>query len=121
MLQPKERVLNVNLHKMGVMSVMTAKFTKEDEYVIAGPILPNGRTVALHHSKDDKYTVGEITNQVTDKSLLLKSNPGTPYFNVLGTVDEIEHLASGPAKVTSNAYRIGWDQIFGSRKPVGQA
>jgi len=28
---------------------------------------------------------------------------------------------SGPAKVTSNAYRTGWDNIFGAKTPVGQA
>lgn len=28
---------------------------------------------------------------------------------------------SGPAKVVSNAYRSGWDSIFGSKSTVGQA
>lgn len=28
---------------------------------------------------------------------------------------------SGPAKVTSNAYRTGWENIFGAKTPVGKA
>jgi hypothetical protein len=105
---------------------MDKKFEKDDEYVVAGPALPNGNTLALHHTKENQYIIGEITHQVDgkslpDKTLLLESNPGTPYFNILGTVGEMKKLASGPAMVTSDAYRSGWDNVFGNRQTVGQA
>lgn len=29
--------------------------------------------------------------------------------------------ATGPAKVTSDQYRAGWEALFGRRKEVGQA
>lgn len=29
--------------------------------------------------------------------------------------------STGPAKVTSEAYRQGWDSIFGKKQEVGQA
>lgn len=29
--------------------------------------------------------------------------------------------ASGPAKVTNDKYRNGWDSVFGGRQPIGQA
>ena len=102
------------------------KKSSTDEYVIAGPVLPNGNLLALHHTKENQYMIGEIAHQIDGKSLpdetlLLESNPGTPYFNILGTVGEIKKLASGPAMVTSDAYRAGWDGVFGNRQTVGQA
>ena len=96
-----------------------------DEFVVAGPELPNGNTLALHHSKDNVYTIGEITQvngkSLPDETLILKNCCGTPYFNVLGSVGEIKKLAAGPAKVTSDAYRVGWEGIFGNSKTIGQA
>jgi hypothetical protein len=95
-----------------------------DEYVIAGPTLSNGNVLALHHTKENKYIIGEITNQTNslpDETLLLKSNPGTPYLDVLGTVGEMKKLTSGPAMVTSNAYRAGWSRIFNNHQTIGQA
>lgn len=42
-----------------------------------------------------------------------------------GSLYEVEPVfpsdGKGPAKVTSNAYRQGWEGIFGSRSPVGDA
>lgn len=32
-----------------------------------------------------------------------------------------QESGGGPAKVTSDAYRSGWDSVFGSKMPVGQA
>jgi len=38
------------------------------------------------------------------------------------TVDEdSSRSGSGPAKITSDAYRTGWDSIFGNRQVMGEA
>lgn len=34
---------------------------------------------------------------------------------------ELLAAGSGPAQVATNAYRSGWDNVFGNRQPRGQA
>jgi hypothetical protein len=50
-------------------------------------------------------------------------NPqGDGVYEVLDEVAPVVALDhSGPAQVASDAYRDGWDGIFGKRQPVGEA
>ena len=36
--------------------------------------------------------------------------------NVIGTRNEVMSTTTGPAKVNSNAFRNGWDEIYGAPK-----
>lgn len=37
------------------------------------------------------------------------------------TAEEARSEKSGPSRAVSNAYRQGWDGIFGKKQPVGEA
>ena len=100
---------------------MTNKY--DNEYVIAGPSLPNGNNAAIYHHNDNSISFGEIGARADGKSLsddtiLVQNRQGTSFFDVIGSVGEMKHpsteecLKSGPAMVASDEYRAGWDQTF---------
>jgi len=43
------------------------------------------------------------------------------YMEQIGVPKKPASSSSGPAQVSTPKYREGWDQIFGSKKTVGQA
>lgn len=93
------------------------------EYVVAGPQLPDGGYAAIHHRPDHSVTAGavykmESRTPMSDDTVLVQSVDGSNRMEVIGTVGD---LKKGPAKVTSDAYRKGWDGIFGKKPTVGQA
>lgn len=112
---------------------MTDKSDKHNkEYVIAGPPLSNGNNVAIYHHSDHSVSFGEIGvpadgKSLSDDTILVQNRQGTPFYDVVGSVGEMKHSStdecskSGPAMVTSDKYRAGWDQIFGKKQNVGLA
>lgn len=88
-----------------------------DEFVIPGPPLPDGGRLCLRHSADHSVRQGimrplESGKPISDDTILLEPREGTPLFNVVGSVSE---MRKGPSKVVSNAYRRGWDEVFGKK------
>lgn len=105
------------------------------EFVIAGPQLSNGNNVAIYHHSDRSISTGELINNqdgkpLSDDAILVQNRKGTPIFDVVGSVRDMKHFASepivehstsGPAMVTSDLYRNGWDNIFGKKSNIGLA
>lgn len=93
------------------------------EYVIPGPMLPNGEQIAIHHHADHSVSQGTLRElkdgqPLSDGAVLCEKQDGSPFYRVVGTVSDGRR---GPAKVSTPEYRRGWDEIFGKRQPVGQA
>jgi hypothetical protein len=93
-----------------------------DEYVLPGPTLPNGNQLILHHHEDHTITHGVIRPRregapLDDSTILFEPREGTPLYNVVGTVGELKRgeVRKGPSKAVSNAYRKGWDSVFGNK------
>ncbi len=86
------------------------------DLVKLGPPGPNGARAAIRHTKDHQFELGVVA-----PTALAPEGQAvhlTPRGGDLYEVTEVTH--SGPAQVSSDAYRNGWDRIFGS-KTVGQA
>lgn len=88
-----------------------------DEYVLPGPTLPNGNQLILHHHADHTVTPGVLKPNregvpLDDSTIIVEPREDSPLYSVVGTVGE---LKKGPSKVVSNAYRKGWDNVFGSK------
>lgn len=93
-----------------------------------GPELEDGARPYIR-DQDGQLSCGLLGKPTpTGKSLhgagLIMEHRGPgPRFNVLGEFDApapAPAKAKGPAKVTTDAYRAGWDQLFGGTT-VGEA
>lgn len=102
--------------------------TKEDPTCPIGDVLTigardaNGEIPCIRHKADHTVQLGRV-------QLLEDGKPIDPNAEIV----TLEHISGGdyritdsteskgPAKVSSNAYRHGWDAIFGKKQPVGQA
>lgn len=101
------------------------------DFVALGPDLGDGTRPFFRHRSDHTIETG-YSRAVEDGKPINTSEHGslvrlTP---VGGPIYEVETLyenrpqegdAKGPAKVSSDAYRRGWETIFGTKKPVGDA
>jgi hypothetical protein len=88
-----------------------------DEFVIPGPMLPDGSRECLRHAADHSVQRGfmrplEDGKPLREDAVLLERREGTPFFDIVGSVAEIR---KGPSKAVSNAYRKGWDAVFGGK------
>jgi hypothetical protein len=98
---------------------MTKKNDVPPDYVIYGPPDEDGNQQCLRH------TNGQIENgqlrpfdgfeNAPDGAEVLRIKSVAPSLGII-----TESYKPGPAMVSSDAYRDGWDNIFG-RKEVGQA
>jgi hypothetical protein len=94
---------------------------KEDEgcaggdFVIPGPAVPGGN-LCMRHSADHTMKVGMMGPvqdgaPLPDSAVLLEKRDGADVYDVVGSVADMRS-AKGPAKVTSESYRSGWDAVF---------
>ncbi len=99
----------------------------KDEITL-GPDLGGGIYPAVRHAADHTIHVGTVRlreegQPLTNHTLILDPKEGST-FNVIGEVTakgETRESPGGPAMVSSNAYRNGWDRLFGGKQPVGEA
>jgi hypothetical protein len=84
-----------------------------------GPQLENGNRPFVSRSGTGEPKVGVVGTQVegADSVLELKHLEG-PFYEVQS---ETRLTASGPAQVSSRAYRDGWSRLFGGKETVGRA
>lgn len=84
-----------------------------------GPELQNGRRPFVSRSSTGEPKVGFLGEhgEGADSVLELKHLEG-PFYEVQS---ETRLTASGPAQVSSSAYRKGWSNIFGGKATVGRA
>jgi hypothetical protein len=98
--------------------------------LIAGPEMSHGVRPFIRHTKDHKV-VGGVMRVVKDGCPINGGGELVQLTHVEGDRFKVEFLygesdyssecsCSGPSKVTTEAYRSGWDRIFGN-KEIGQA
>jgi hypothetical protein len=96
------------------------------DFVSLGPDLGGVRPYVRHmadHSVESGVVQMAAEGQPLGKdAVVLRHQAGSVYAvePVFGAATATEN-AKGPAKVTSDAYRHGWEGIFGSRSQVGEA
>lgn len=92
-----------------------------DDYFDPGPVMPDGRMMSLHHSDSHQLSVQMLTPVQDGQSIsnmdgiCIKCDDGK-----LRSIERAEARSKGPVQVNSQAYRDGWDSIFG-KQPIGEA
>jgi hypothetical protein len=94
----------------------------EDQLVIGGAPDESGHVPYVRHTADHEIEAGVMRpvqegEAIDENSFRLEHRSGPIY--AVKPVSEGDR--KGPAKVASDAFRSGWDNIFGKRQPVGQA
>jgi hypothetical protein len=97
----------------------------DGDMVSMGPCLGNIRPFVRHHA--DHHLEPGIARLVSSEqappnssnSIHLRHRYGNLYDVI--PFPESASRAKGPSKVNSDAFRSGWDTIFGKKVPVGQA
>lgn len=92
------------------------------DFVIFGPEQQDGSAPYLRHRSDDGLEVGfsravQVGTAVDPEAEVVRLSGEGPVYEV----ETLQPRGKGPAKVTSAAYRQGWDTIFGGKQDVGQA
>jgi hypothetical protein len=110
--KPCEKLLN--------MAKEDEKSECPDNYVIPGPELPNGDRLCISHHDGHNNDVGVITKiepgkPIPDHARMVSPIEGTPFYELGESIAEMKSGSKGPAKVSSKAYRNGYDKIFGKR------
>ena len=100
-----------------------------DEITLLSDPGPTGRRIYARHCADHKVIVGECWpckegQPLNGTPVVALKRKGDGVYDVVGEYgadpNHCSGEAGGPALVASDAYRDGWDRIFGAR-PVGQA
>ncbi len=99
------------------------------DFISLGPVISeNGLRPCVYHHEDHSFDTGFIKpvkegESLSKESVFLRQRGERNEFDVEPVFSESTPTASGkgPARVTSNAFRSGWDNIFGSKAPAGQA
>lgn len=91
------------------------------DLVVAGPDLGGGVHLCLRHRPDHSHEIGVAAplkdgQPIAQGAMILKHREA----NVFDVEPVPSTTTSGPARVTSNNYRAGWDNIFG-KQTVGEA
>jgi len=96
---------------------------RENEIIRIGPVIADdGSRVAIRQSEDG-VNVGKVRPMVdgqplvADTEILHVSHRERDLYEITSSY-KVGH--TGPAMVSSNAFRNGWDQTFGSAS-IGQA
>jgi hypothetical protein len=96
----------------------------EDVVLMGPPLDKNGARPYVRHCSNCTTQAGVLKpvgegEPLYDGSLMLEQRPKEPgAYNVVSTYQSEK---AGPSRVTTEDYREGWDRIFGSPPPVGQA
>ena len=87
-----------------------------ENVVIAGPELPNGGRICIHHDGEHGVSMGEMHPlehgvPLPDDAVLVSHRHG----NVYDVGESVESMKKGPSQVSTKAYRDGYDRIFGKK------
>lgn len=96
------------------------------DFIIPGPVLPNGNQLVLRHCEDHSVEAGVLIPMEDGKSLPEEARPvvqdSDGYLRLDQSIAEMRECSrKGPAKVATESYRSGWESVFGRKAPVGQA
>lgn len=80
----------------------------------------HGDEVCVHHATDHETQLVELRS-VVEGEPMPEGAIGCMTRLDDGTYGPVPASHAGPARVTSEAYRVGWDRLFGGRHEVGRA
>lgn len=99
---------------------MNDKPKKVNEVTVTGTT-DDGNVLVTRHTADGGEEHGVVirngandTAHGPDMRRIVHDDDGTPL--ALTASERVQHAMKGPAMVNSNAYRTGWDAIFGGSK-----
>jgi hypothetical protein len=87
--------------------------------VWVGPELSDGNRPFIRENETGRQTgiMGDNPTSPPDSFVELEHVSGCCY----DVTSEVKFTSAGPSQVATNAYREGWDRLFGKRREVGQA
>ncbi|MDB4938262.1 MAG: hypothetical protein JWP87_5234 [Labilithrix sp.] len=104
------------------MSDAPAKDKAATDVVVLGPPTSDGGGVHVLRARDEKLETGELRalqegRPITGEVVTLSPRKDNP--RVCDVTDSYRPpaLTKGPANVATDAYREGWDEVFGKKKP----
>lgn len=89
----------------------------EDDIAIVGQPEEDG---SLPYIRSNSKGVSAGKFVLTDDPSSVEGGEVVSLENIQGNVYRVR-ATSGPAKVNSDAYRTGWENIFGAKQTVGEA
>lgn len=105
-----------------------------NDFMKVGPEMGNGMRPYIRHKSDCSMETGWVKPHAdgepigyADGLIELQGREGDDVFNVRTLYErerapqDVAGQKSGPAMVSNNAFRSGWDRIFGNKTTVGQA
>lgn len=98
----------------------TAGAAAKQDVVLLGPPTADGAGVHVIRAREERIETGELRalqegKPIAGEVLTLRPREENPRVcDVTGTYTP-PSVQKGPAKVASQAYRDGWDEIFGAR------
>jgi len=104
---------------------MTEKCNNANDFIQLGPkVSEDGTHVGVRYRQDN--SVEQVLVQPMVEGRPIPSNAAVLSLShrqddIYDVTDSYEPGRTGPAMVTSPAYRTGWDQVFGKNATVGQA
>ncbi len=99
------------------------------DIVILGPPTADGGGVHILRAREERIETGELRameegRPIVGEVVTLKPRDANPRvcdvtssFNPGGLAPSPRSPQKGPAKVSTRAYREGWDEIFGTKRP----
>lgn len=100
----------------------------KQDVVLLGPPTADGAGVHVIRAREERIETGELRalqegKPIAGEVLTLKPRKENPRVCDVAdsfSADGARHSSKGPAKVSSQAYRDGWDEIFGAKSdPAG--
>jgi len=106
---------------VGRSTGVTDRGPKKEDTVVLGPPEEDGSHTCIRKTPDGKVGIGKFYPEGVDPDGE-GSGEAVALEQIEGNLYRVsESSRSGPAKVTSDAYRVGWDNLFGGKKTVGEA
>jgi len=92
---------------------MASDDCKSGDTLIMGPSVDGaGSRICIRHLPDHEIELG-VVRPLRDGQPIASGSEVVSLEHLGGSEYSVEHIYGGPAKVTSDAYRAGWDRIFG--------
>lgn len=91
-----------------------------------GPEMADGRRPFIRHGADHSIRAG-VASPIQDGASIPQGVDVVALEHLEGDEYKVTPMLEqsstrkGPAKVSSQAYRSGWEALFGKKNPVGQA
>lgn len=105
------------------MSDAPAKDAPATDVVLLGPPTTDGAGVHVIRAREERIETGELRalregKPITGEIVTLEPRKDNPRVcDVKESYRPHTHTHKGPANVSTDAYREGWDEVFGNKKP----